>query len=38
LQASGADIIAPPVTRDYGMKEVEVRDVDGCVLCFGQSV
>jgi uncharacterized glyoxalase superfamily protein PhnB len=38
LQANGADIIAPPVTRGYGMKEVEIRDLDGYVLCFGQSV
>jgi uncharacterized glyoxalase superfamily protein PhnB len=35
---SGADIVAPPVMRSYGMKEFEVRDLDGYVLCFGQDV
>jgi len=38
LQASGADIVAPPALRIYGMKEIEVRDLDGYVLCFGQDV
>ena len=38
FQASGADIIAPPVVRIYGMREIEVRDLDGYVLCFGQGV
>ena len=38
LQASGADIVAPPVQRIYGMKELEVRDLDGYVLCFGQDI
>lgn len=38
FQASGADIVAPPVMRIYGMKELEVRDLDGYNLCFGQDV
>jgi catechol 2,3-dioxygenase-like lactoylglutathione lyase family enzyme len=32
---SGADIAMPPI---YGMKEIEVRDLDGYILCFGQDV
>ncbi|HEX3537641.1 MAG TPA: VOC family protein [Stellaceae bacterium] len=38
LQGSGADIVAPPVMRIYRMKELEVRDLDGYVLCFGQDI
>lgn len=38
FQKTGADIAAPPVTRTYGMKEFEVRDRDGYVLCFGQDL
>jgi uncharacterized glyoxalase superfamily protein PhnB len=38
FQASGADIIAPPMVRIYAMREIEVRDLDGYVLCFGQGV
>ena len=38
FRRSGADIVAPPVLRIYGMKELEVRDLDGYVLCFGQDV
>jgi len=38
LQQSGADIIMPPTLRIYGMKEIEVRDLDGYVLCFGQDM
>ena len=38
LQQSGADIVGPPVLRIYGMKELEVRDLDGYVICFGQDV
>ena len=36
FQQAGADIISPPQMRIYGMKEIEVRDLDGYVLCFGQ--
>lgn len=38
FRQSGADIVAPPVVRIYGMKEFEVRDLDGYVLCFGQDI
>ena len=38
FQRSGADIVAPPALRIYGMKELEVRDLDGYVLCFGQDM
>jgi uncharacterized glyoxalase superfamily protein PhnB len=38
LQQSGADIIMPLTLRIYAMKEIEVRDLDGYVLCFGQDV
>ena len=38
FRQSGADIVAPPVVRIYGMKEIEVRDLDGYVLCFGQDI
>jgi catechol 2,3-dioxygenase-like lactoylglutathione lyase family enzyme len=33
-----ADIVAPPQLRSYGMKELEVRDRDGYVICFGEDV
>ena len=26
--------VEPPVTRDYGMKQVYVKDPDGYTLCF----
>jgi hypothetical protein len=32
------DIVMPPTLRIYGMKEIEVRDLDGYVLCFGEDV
>jgi catechol 2,3-dioxygenase-like lactoylglutathione lyase family enzyme len=32
------EIVTPPTLRSYGMKELEVRDLDGYVLCFGQDV
>lgn len=38
FQATGADIVMAPTTRIYGMKEIEVRDHDGYVLCFGQEM
>ena len=38
LQESGADIIMPPTLRIYAMKEIEVRDLDGYILCFAQDV
>ena len=33
LQARGLDV-APPLTRDYGMRQIEVTDPDGYALCF----
>jgi uncharacterized glyoxalase superfamily protein PhnB len=38
LQQRGADIVGPPVLRMYGLKELEVRDGDGYVICFGQHI
>lgn len=38
FRRAGTDIIMPPVLRIYGMKEFEVRDLHGYVLCFGQDV
>jgi uncharacterized glyoxalase superfamily protein PhnB len=38
FRAAGANLLGPPVLRGYGMKELEVRDLDGYVLCFGQDV
>jgi uncharacterized glyoxalase superfamily protein PhnB len=36
FQRNGAEIVMPPTQRIYGMREIEVRDRDGYVLCFGQ--
>jgi len=38
FQQSGANLVAPPVLRTYGMKEFEVRDIDGYIICFGQDI
>jgi len=38
LERKGANLLGPPVTRIYGLKEIEVRDLDGYVICFGQFV
>ena len=38
FRQSGADIATPPHLRSYGMKELEVRDLDGYVICFGEDV
>jgi len=38
FQQRQAEIVMPPTLRIYGMKELEVRDRDGYVLCFGQDV
>jgi len=37
LRQAGANVLGSPVLRTYGMKEFEVRDLDGYVLCFGQN-
>jgi uncharacterized glyoxalase superfamily protein PhnB len=38
FQRNQADIVMPPQLRTYGMKELEVRDRDGYVICFGQDM
>jgi uncharacterized glyoxalase superfamily protein PhnB len=38
FQRNGGDILMPPTLRIYGMKEFEVRDLDGYVLCFGEDI
>lgn len=38
FRQNGVDIVMPPTLRSYGMKELEVRDLDGYVLCFGEDV
>ena len=38
LQQRQAEIVSPPQLRIYGMKELEVRDLDGYVICFGEDV
>jgi hypothetical protein len=38
FQRNGADLIGPPQLRIYGMKEFEVRDLDGYVICFGEEI
>ena len=38
FRQNGADIAAAPQLRIYGMKELEVRDLDGYFLCFGQDI
>ncbi|HTZ36515.1 MAG TPA: hypothetical protein VMB84_10855 [Stellaceae bacterium] len=36
--SGAADIVMPPTLRSYGMRQMEVRDLDGYVLCFGEDV
>jgi catechol 2,3-dioxygenase-like lactoylglutathione lyase family enzyme len=36
LRANKADIVEGPVDRIYHMRELLVRDLNGCVLAFGQ--
>jgi len=38
FRQNGADIVSAPQLRIYGMKELEARDLDGYVLCFGQDL
>ena len=38
FQQNHVDIVMPPTLRIYGMKELQIRDLDGYVLCFGQDV
>ncbi len=34
--AKGANVCGPPCLQFYGIREIEVRDLDGYVLTFGQ--
>ena len=36
LQRRGADIVAPPQMAPYGIRELEVRDLNGYRLTFGE--
>ncbi len=38
LTRRGTDIALAPVTRVYGLREFEVRDADGYIVCFGEAV
>ena len=38
LQQAGADIATPLDTRDYGMRDFDVKDPDGYLISFGQGV
>lgn len=36
--ARGAEVIDGPETREYGMRELVVRDCNGLILAFGEDV
>lgn len=36
FRAKGAEIVLEPATQDYGVREMQVRDCNGLMLCFGQ--
>jgi catechol 2,3-dioxygenase-like lactoylglutathione lyase family enzyme len=36
LAGRGADILAPPVNTEYGLREIRVRDPHGYILAFGR--
>jgi uncharacterized glyoxalase superfamily protein PhnB len=38
LTTRGAAVAGPPVVRPYQMREIEVTDLNGYVLCFAQDV
>ncbi len=38
LAARNAEILQAPLLKDYGMKEMDVRDADGYVIRFGEDV
>jgi predicted lactoylglutathione lyase len=38
LTAANATVLTAPRLKDYGMKEMDVQDVDGYVLRFGEDV
>lgn len=37
-EAKGIEIFAPPADHDHGMREFELRDIDGHFLTFGQEI
>jgi predicted enzyme related to lactoylglutathione lyase len=34
----GAQIVRGPERTEYGMRELDVSDPDGCILCFAENV
>jgi uncharacterized glyoxalase superfamily protein PhnB len=38
LTERGAETFGPPATEAYGMRDFQVRDLNGYVICFGQDV
>jgi len=38
FKEKGAEILLAPVLRSYGIREIEVRDADGYVICLGEFV
>jgi hypothetical protein len=38
LVSRGADMVLAPITREYGLRELEVRDADGYIVCFGEFI
>jgi catechol 2,3-dioxygenase-like lactoylglutathione lyase family enzyme len=36
LGGRGADILEPPTDREYGLRDIRIRDLDGYVLGIGQ--
>ena len=38
LEAANATVLQAPLLKDYGMKEMDVRDLDGYVIRFGEDV
>ena len=38
LDSLGPGRVRQPFTQDYGMREFHVKDPDGCLLLFGESV
>lgn len=35
---SGAEITEEPTDREYGIREIYVRDIDGHLICFGSDI
>ncbi len=38
FSANGADITEEPTDREYGIREIHVRDIDGHLICFGSDI